>query len=177
MKTFKLFLLQLLIFTSIEAQQVNDFTLKSVTDNSSFTLSSAKGKYVALHFLLKTECPYCIRHTNEYIENEKSLPNVIQIFIKPDNENEIKEWLNKLTKNDLSNYKIYQDANAQLATRFQIPDGYAFHGQSVHYPALILINTEGKEVFRYVGKGNNDRYSFAKLKLKIQELSNPSNNE
>ena len=34
---------------------------------------SSKGKFIALHFLLKTECPYCIRHTSEYFEKALNL--------------------------------------------------------------------------------------------------------
>ena len=51
------------------------------------------------------------------------------------------------------------------------PDGYAFHNQVVHYPALILLGPDGKEVFRYIGKNNSDRYSFEQLSIKIHELT------
>jgi peroxiredoxin Q/BCP len=166
-----LLLTALLSFSTIANAQVHaDFTLPSVTDKSSFTLSNAKGKFVALHFLLQTECPYCIRHTNEYFQKATTLPNVVQVFIKPDTENEIKEWAGKLSPGTATNFPIYRDANAALATQFNIPAGYAFHGQLVHYPALILLNEEGKEVFRYIGKNNSDRYPFEKLAAKVQEL-------
>ena len=165
-------LIVLLSFSSFaKAQSFFDFTLPSVTDTSHFTLRKAKGKFVALHFLLKTECPFCIRHTHEYFENAGTLPNVLQIFIKPDSEEEIKEWVNKLSDNESPKYPIYQDKDAMLATQFNIPDGYVFHRQVVHYPALILLDEEGKEVFRYIGKNNSDRYSFEKFSAKIQELS------
>lgn len=151
-------------------QHKKDFTLQSVDQTKSFTLSKAKGKFVALHFLLKTECPYCIRHTNDYAEKASTLPDVIQIFIKPDEENEVKQWSTKLAQATQSTFPIYRDPKGELADAFQIPSGYAFHGQIVHYPALILLNKKGKEVFRYVGKNNSDRYSFEKLKSKIEEL-------
>lgn len=170
MKKNNLLLILLLLTSFCFGQNLTDFTLQSVTDNSKFTLSAAKGKFVALHFLLKTECPYCIRHTNDYFEKSKSMPGVVQVFIKPDNEAEIKEWMNKLSKNEAIQYQIYQDVNAQLATALNIPDGYSFHGQTVHYPALLIINPEGKEVFRYIGKNNSDRYSFEQFKMKIEEL-------
>ena len=141
MKLLKLILFFCFLTINSQAQSVKDFTLNSVTDKSTFTLSKSKGKFVALHFLLKTECPYCIRHTSEYFEKASSLPNVIQVFIKPDSEEEIKAWANKLkTTNSLP---IYQDANAKLADQFNIPNGYQFHGQIVHYPALILLNEKG----------------------------------
>ena len=161
--------LALLLFTSLaQAQNIKDFSLTSVTDKSTFTLSKSKGKYIALHFLLKTECPYCIRHTSEYFEKASSLSNVIQVFIKPDSEQEIKAWAGKLKSSN--SLPIYQDADAKLADQFNIPNGYQFHGQVVHYPALILLNDKGEEVFRYVGKNNSDRFSFDQLKAKIEAL-------
>jgi peroxiredoxin Q/BCP len=55
-----------------------------------------------------------------------------------------------------------------LAKEFGIPDGYRFHGQTVHYPAVVVIDSSGQELFRYVGKGNTDRMKpddfIAKLK-------------
>lgn len=168
MKLLKLILLFCFLNIESKAQNVNDFTLTSITDKSTFTLSKSKGKFIALHFLLKTECPYCIRHTSEYFEKASSLANVIQVFIKPDSEEEIKAWANKLKSTN--SLPVYQDLNANLADQFNIPNGYQFHGQLVHYPALILLNDKGEEVFRYVGKNNSDRFSFDQLKEKIEQL-------
>lgn len=168
MKILKVILLICLLNVELQAQNVKNFTLKSVTDNTIFTLSKSKGKFVALHFLLKTACPYCIRHTSEYFEKANTLPNVVQIFIKPDNEQEIKQWANKLKSNNT--LPVYQDIDGKLADQFNIPSGYQFHGQVVHYPALILLNAKGEEVFRYIGKNNTDRFSFDKLKMKFEEF-------
>ena len=168
MKFIRLTLALLLFTTLAQAQNVKDFSLTSVIDKTTFTLSKSKGKYIALHFLLKTECPYCIRHTSEYFEKASSLSNVIQVFIKPDSEQEIKAWAGKLKSSN--SLPIYQDADAKLADQFNIPNGYQFHGQVVHYPALILLNDKGEEVFRYIGKNNSDRFSFDQLKAKINEL-------
>jgi peroxiredoxin Q/BCP len=95
---------------------------------------------------------------------------VIQVFIKPDSEQEIKAWAIKLKSTN--SLPIYQDADAKLADQFNIPNGYQFHGQIVHYPAMILLNEKGEEVFRYVGKNNSDRFSFEQLKAKIETLNN-----
>lgn len=168
MKLLNLILLFCFLNIESKAQNVKDFTLTSVTDKSTFTLSKSKGKFIALHFLLKTECPYCIRHASEYFEKASSLANVIQVFIKPDSEEEIKAWANKLKSTN--SLPIYQDTNAKLADQFNIPNGYQFHGQVVHYPALILLNDKGEEVFRYIGKNNSDRFSFDQLKAKLEEL-------
>lgn len=168
MKYLKILLALVLFSIETQAQNIKDFSLTSVTDKSTFTLSKSKGKYIALHFLLKTECPYCIRHTSEYFEKASTLANVIQVFIKPDSEQEINAWANKLKSTN--SLPIYQDLNGKLADQFNIPNGYQFHGQVVHYPALILLNDKGEEVFRYIGKNNSDRFSFEQLKAKINEL-------
>lgn len=164
-------LLLLITTCSVKAQNSTDFKLRSATDNTEFSLRKAKGKFVALHFLLKTECPYCLRHTQQYLGKAGTLPNVIQIFIKPDTEAEIRSWALKLSPEDLSKFPIYRDPDAKLARQFNIPDGYLFHNQVVHYPATVLIGPDGKEVFRYVGKNNTDRLSFEQLVSKVQELT------
>lgn len=162
----------LLIFVAtVKAQSPGDIKLQSATDKSQFILSKEKGKYVALHFLLKTECPYCIRHTSEYFGRAATLPNVVQVFIKPDTEKEIAEWATPLLAAELTKFPVYRDPDAQLATQFNIPNGYSFHNQIVHYPAMVLIGPDGKEVFRYIGKNNTDRFSFDQLVSKVHELS------
>jgi len=165
------FVVFLLLSTAmVNGQNPTDFTLSSATDNSQFKLSEAQGKYVALHFLLKTECPVCARHTQDYFNKAETLPDVVQVFIKPDSDKEIEDWSQKLPKEELTEFPIYRDPDAKLASQFNVPDGYDFHNQIVHFPALILLDPNGKEVFRYIGKNNRDRYSFEQLESKIQEL-------
>ncbi|NUN68710.1 MAG: TlpA family protein disulfide reductase [Bacteroidetes bacterium] len=157
-------------FASAQNNPLPDFTLPSATDTSHFTLSRERGSYIALHFLLKTECPYCIRHAREYIKKAPTLPGVQQIFIKPDTEEEIRAWAVKLSPDDPFPFPVYQDKDAALAERLGIPGGYHFHGQVVRYPALILLDPKGREVFRYVGTGNADRLPFEKFAEKVREL-------
>lgn len=167
-------ILLLLIFCTVNtyAQESVDIRLSSATDDREFVLSKQKGKYVALHFLLKTECPYCIRHTQDYFSKATNLKNVTQVFIKPDTELEIRSWSGKLPAEELKKFPIYRDPDAQLAKQLGIPNGYKFHNQIVHYPATILFGPNGKEVYRFVGKNNSDRLSFEQLAAKVNELSN-----
>jgi len=160
-----------------KAQNPVNFEMTSVTNSSHFVLSEAKGKFVILHFLLKTECPYCLKHTNDYIARSTTLPNVIQVFIKPDTEKEIEEWAGKLLDNESIKFPIYRDPEANLAKLYHIPDGYSFHGQIVHYPALIILDTEGNELFRYIGKNNTDRFSFDQLVDKMKEFAQMRSNK
>ncbi len=154
----------------LAAASVADFELPSVSGAPSFKLSEHRGHYVALHFLLKTECPFCLGHVQEVARKASLLPNVIQVFIKPDSEEVIKDWMAKISPGLKDKVTLYRDADAALAQRFGIRDGYPFHGELVHYPALILIGPKGDEAFRYVGKSNSDRFSFAQLSAKLDEL-------
>ena len=159
------------VSVDLQAQSLANIKLNSATDNREFVLGKEKGKFVALHFLLKTECPYCIKHTQDYFKKAGTLKNVVQVFIKPDTEFEIRSWSGKLTAEDLKKFPIYRDPEAQLAKQLKIPDGYKFHNQMVHYPATILIGPNGTEVYRYVGKNNNDRLSFEQLAGKVNEMN------
>lgn len=160
-------------FAAAPASQTNpvDFTLQSATSPAAFKLTDAKGKFVALHFLLKTECPVCLRHTRDYFTKAATLTNVVQVFVKPDTDAEIKAWAGKLPADELAKHPIYRDPDAKLAKAFSIPDGYKFHGQVVHFPATVLLDPTGKEVFRHVGKNNGDRLNFDKLAEKVAALS------
>ena len=150
------------------AEAPSDFTVVSSTDGSKFTLSDHRGKTVVLHFLLKTECPYCLRYTRDYAVLSKKTPDIVHVFLKPDSDEDIKAWVSHLDAKDLQTLpQIYRDADAELAKRFEIPGGYQFHGQRVHYPALIAIDGKGQEIFRYVGKSNSDRLAAKDFAAKL----------
>lgn len=147
-----------------------DFTVKAVNADKTFQLSKSKEKYVALHFLLKTECPICLNYTQEYFHRASEVAGVEHIFLKPDEKEETLKWFSKFKSEDEKRPMIYQDKDAALAKQFKIPYGYEFHGETVHYPALIILDQEGNELFRYVGKKTQDRFGFDKFKEKMNEL-------
>lgn len=133
------------------SQSVENFTLEAIVEDSraqvdsKFELKDHKGKIVVLHFLLKTECPFCLKYTTQYAQLAATTPDVIHLFIKPDSEKDIRAWLKKLVKVDgIKPPTIYRDAGAKLAKRFGIPDGYQFHGLRVHYPALVVLDGDGQ---------------------------------
>ena len=167
-----LFLTLLVSVSTTRAANPADFTVESALDASKFQLSKNRGKMVALHFLLKTECPVCLRHTHDYAALAATTPDVLHIFLKPDSDAEIKAWAGKISKDDLKDKPvIYRDPSAKLAKQFGIPDGYQFHGQTVHFPALVVLDGNGKELFRYVGKSNSDRMSPADFTAKLGETA------
>lgn len=154
---------------SVLADNPADFELSS--GERTFRLSEARGRFVALHFLLKTECPLCLKHTADYVRLAPSVAGVQHVFIKPDAPPEIAAWRDKLPE-AARGVPVYHDEDARIARAFGVPDGYAFHGQTVLYPALILLDPQGREVFRHVGKNNTDRLPFDAFAGKVAALSN-----
>jgi peroxiredoxin Q/BCP len=160
---------------ALSAAPAADFTLPAADGGKPFVLAEHRGHYVALHFLLKTECPFCLGLVQEYGRKSALLPEVVQVFIKPDDEAALKDWVAKLPPNLMGKFALHRDPDAALARELGVPEGYLFHGESVHYPALVLVGPDGSEVFRHVGKNNTDRFKFDQLAAKLDELSpNPS---
>ena len=152
------------------AENPTDFTVASPVDDSRFVLSEHRGKVVALHFLLKTECPYCQRYTRAYAAEATATPGVVHVFLKPDSPKDILAWTAKFNQTELNTMpRIYRDPNARLAGQYGVPDGYAFHGQVVRFPAIVLLNEQGKEFFRYVGKNNSDRLPIEEFRKQLSE--------
>lgn len=161
------------------AENPADFTLPSVSEGKAFRLSEHRGKVVVLHFLLKTECPVCLRYTHTYAAAAAKADgqDFINVFVKPDSEAEIQKWAGKISQDGLLNAPvIYRDADAALAKAFGIPDGYRFHGQTVHYPALVALGIDGKEAFRYVGKSNTDRMAVSDFIAKLKQMGSQLKN-
>jgi thioredoxin-dependent peroxiredoxin len=168
----------LTLASTTKAETPSNFTLEAVVDDSNvavdtkFELKEHRGKTVVLHFLLETECPFCLKYTNEYALLAEATPEVVHLFIKPDSAEAIRSWAQRLDKAGLSKFPtIFRDPGASLAKRFGIPDGYEFHGQSVHYPAMVVLNEDGEEVFRYVGKSNSDRMPKADFVTKLEQMT------
>jgi peroxiredoxin Q/BCP len=74
------------------------------------------------------------------------------------------------TTSPLWSAPVYRDPDAALARAYEIPDGYTFHGEQVHFPALLILDPDGREVFRKVGKDNTDRVSPSQLATALKEL-------
>lgn len=146
----------------------SEFELRA--GEKAFRLSEARGRYVALHFLLKTECPLCVKHVKEYDRRADEAAGVVHVFVKPDSEEEIRAFAARIEREGVT-ATIFRDPDARLAGEFEIPDGYAFHGETVRYPALVLLGPDGREAFRHVGKDNTDRMSFDRFADKLAELS------
>lgn len=146
-----------------------EFTVPRVNGTGSFSLSEARGEWVAVHFLLKTECPICRSMTDTYATRADEVPGVRHVFLKPDAVADTEQWIAGWRQGKTPP-PIYRDADAKIAELYGIRDGYEFHGEVVHYPALVIIDPEGREVFRHVGDRTQDRVPFDTFKEKMAEL-------
>ncbi|MFO0840564.1 MAG: YHS domain-containing (seleno)protein [Phycisphaerae bacterium] len=140
-----------------------DFTLTA--GDKTFRSAEARGRFVALHFLLPDQCPYCTKLVSEYSEGSPSVAGVVHVFIKPDSA-EAAGALAKAAKAG-DDVTIYLDSDAKVAKQFKIPDGYEFHGRATRFPALVLLGPDGNEVFRHVGKDNTDRLPFDRFAAEV----------
>jgi thiol-disulfide isomerase/thioredoxin len=134
-----------------------------------FNSESARSQFLAIHFLLPTDCPYCIREIREYVESAPTLAGVRHIYVNAHTPEGFAEWIK--TVPNATTLPIYRDQDAQLSKKFNIPGDYQFHNAVMTYPALVLLDPQGREVFRHVGKKNTDRLPFATLAAKVAELT------
>lgn len=134
-----------------------------------FNSASARGQFLAVHFLLPTDCPFCIREIREYVESAPTLAGVRHIYVIAHAPDGFAEWIK--TVPDAEALPIYRDHDAQLSKEFKIPGDYHFHNAVMTYPALVLLDAQGREVFRYVGKKNSDRLRFATFAARVAELT------
>lgn len=133
-----------------------------------FDSASARGRYLVVHFLLGDECPYCARLMREYQDQLPTLAGVEQIFVQNIPEPAFEA---ALRSDPEGTSRLYRDADGRLASAFKIPGGYRFHGMTMDYPAMVVLDRDGREVFRHVGANNTDRVPFDQFAAKIAELS------
>lgn len=133
------------------APAIDDFVLSEALSGGT------DGRWVALHFLLKTDCPLCLTYTMRFHELSATQPNVKHVFIKPDDDRISKRWVKtaRVFAKDLPT--IHRDPDAALAKQLDVRFGHRFHGETVHYPCLILIDPRGHERYRYTGTSTFER--------------------
>jgi len=153
-----------------------DFTVKEPGTESSFTLSKADRRYVALHFLLKADSPECLLYTLSYASKLPNMPNMTHVFLKPADAQTIVAWKKKLiaAKPEEAEFAvppIYHDADAKLAQAYEVPGDLEYNGETMRHPALIVLGPDRNEIFRFVGKDAKDRMPFQDFARKALELA------
>lgn len=145
---------------------VTAHTLTAITDHHTFSIADAKGKYLALHFLTKTDTAECTAFVREFLRQGASVAGVMHVFIKPDSEGEVKAWAAQF-KDDAAT--IFLDPDSALAKDLKVPDGLSIGGTTSIYPVSIVFDPARQELFRHEGKAHHDHITFEAFKGKLGE--------
>lgn len=134
-----------------------------------FDSTQAKGSLIAVHFLLGDECPFCMKLLNEYTASAASVAGVRHVFVQNISKEAFEKKLATLPEDQKAS--LFRDVDGALSKRFNVKGGYQFHGMVMNYPALVLVNDSGKELYRYTGTSNADRLKFTDFSKKVAELT------
>jgi peroxiredoxin/YHS domain-containing protein len=140
--------------------------LTAITDHHTFSLADSKGKYLALHFLTKTDTPECTKFVQDFLRAAPTVAGVMHVFIKPDSEGEVKAWSAQFNDDAAS---IFLDPDGALAQDLNVPTGLSINGTTSTYPATIVFDMDGKELFRYEGKAHHDHLTFDDFKRQLED--------
>lgn len=150
---------------SVEAQKrVQDFRAQQCGGNEAlFQLSAHKGSWVLLDFLLPVEDATEAAHYAA-IESEASRllyeHGILPVFFKPNDSEATAKWWNSLASHSVP---IFRDPDGKLASALGIPKGVFLMEGPAHYPAVILVDPDGNEVWRATGKNAGDRVDVATI--------------
>lgn len=160
----------------------SDFTVGE--SGKQFTLSQNAGRFTTVHFLLKTECPICLRTTQDYLRRADEVAGFTHVFIKPDDSDAVLDFRRKVAGansrpksaptedgESLKDLPIYRDVDQKVAAQLRVPQGYAFHGATTNFPTTIIFNQKGEEVFRYAGADTTDRFTFDRFAAEAATLT------
>ncbi len=139
--------------------------LTAITDHHSFSLADAQGRYLALHFLTKTDTPECTAFVRDFLRAAPTVAGVMHVFIKPDTESEVKAWAAQFNEDA---HSIFLDPNGGLAQDLKVPSGLSINGATSTFPATIVFDTSGTELFRHVGTTHHDHLTFDSFKRMIE---------
>ena len=117
-----------------------DFSLKELSSNKTFKLSSYENKNPVLFVFFATWCPYCIAEVSELnkLQSEYSKKGLVIVSI---NVQESADKVAGFVKKKKIVNKVLLDSNAEVAKKFKV---YGI-------PTGILVDSKGVIVFR----GNN----------------------
>lgn len=148
--------------------EANPHTLAAATDGHAFSITDGRGHYLALHFLTRTANPTCATFVREYLARAATLAGTNHIFITPDEPAEVKAWSSQFNAGASA---IFIDKDGALARDLHVPGGLTIGSLTSNFPATIVFDPEGKELFRHIGKAYDDHLQFAAFSDRLAETS------
>lgn len=161
------------------AREVASLPLSPVDGGEAIRLRDLQGGWIALHFLLPVECSYCLMHTLDYALKADTVPEVRHVFVKPNDAKSARKWQDTLmAAPDASDAPsvpplIVRDEAGRVARGLLLRHGYKYRGATMNYPAFVLLDPEGEEVFRHVGEQTMDRFGFEQFAGLMERFRRP----
>lgn len=133
--------------------------LTSLDGSRTFEAHSAKGSYLALHFLPAAagEAKAHADVVRDFDERLSSLAGLQTVFVTATNGT----WTSSL--GDASRL-VFLDSGNALATELGL-------GATLAAPTTIVFDTDGRELFRHAGKSEHDHVSFADFEARFVKAS------
>ncbi|MCA9450342.1 MAG: redoxin domain-containing protein, partial [Candidatus Omnitrophica bacterium] len=178
MKRFSLVLLGVIgISYAAQAGFVPDFIAQQCGGSEiKFKLTDHRGSWVVLNFLLPGDNPTGRDLYSDYEQRLDELiygHNIKPVFFKPGEKSEIANWWESLDSNRIP---VLQDPNGKLSRALKIPYGLKSGDQITLYPTTLLLDPEGNEVFRKVGKSIEERIGVEELLREWEPLDEKYSN-
>jgi FKBP-type peptidyl-prolyl cis-trans isomerase len=155
--------------SGVAQKRVQDFKARQCGgDEALFQLSAHRGTWVLLDFLLPVEDATEAAHYTAIESKSAQLlyeHNILPVFLKPNETEATAKWWGSLPTHSLP---IFRDPDGKLASALGIPKGVFLMAGPAHYPAAILIDPDGNEVWRKTGKKAADRVDLETLRAEIK---------
>lgn len=129
--------------------------LVSVEKGERFTVESARGRHLALHFYAEIGTRHCEEAVRDVLRGLPTLAGIEHVFVVTAEPGEARSFAARFGREA---GRFYLDSNHGLARAFLLPDLSAVPATA---PATIVLDPEGKELFRAVGAHAHDHLSFA----------------
>ncbi len=153
-----IFAMLCLPYLATESGVVPDFIAKQCGGNEiRFKLTDHRGSWVLLDFLLPGDSAADKEHYASIEGNLDKLVygmNLKPVFFKPEPEAEIAKWWEGQPSNRIP---VMQDPSGKLSRALKIPYGLKLDDQITLYPTVVLLDPDGNEVWRKVGKTAEER--------------------
>lgn len=147
-----------------------DFVLPSVPEGEDFRLESARGRVVALHFLVQGDQQPSANFVRTLVARMRDMAGVEHVFIRDESLRRVEVWRQGLMAEPPV---VHRDEGGALAQAYGVPEGLRTGTVTVRYPATILLGFDGLERFRYVGEGADDYVPMELLLEEIERLLGP----
>lgn len=134
-----------------------------VAEDHEFHLSDLRGRFVALHFMPHVGTPDHDAHVKEFLDQAAARAGVIHVFVSAGDAAALKDWWKPL---DRPGFTAAHDAGGRLAAELELASGSAC--------ALVVLDREGRELFRHIGATDQDHLSFAKFSARLDEAWRPA---